>query len=76
MRNRSGCGPFVPLLACLLGCPLRTRLGQHVVRTCDPDIKRGKQEDAHNEIGNQASDNDDGKGALRVGADAVRERCG
>ena len=34
------------------------------------------QEDADDEVGEQAADDDDGEGALRVGADGMRERGG
>ena len=41
-----------------------------------PDVERGQQEDADDQVGQQAADDDDGEGPLRVGADGVRERGG
>lgn len=37
-----------------------------------PDIKGGQQENAHDEVADQASHHHDRKGTLRVGADVMR----
>ena len=39
---------------------------QNVVVACQPDIERRQQENANDQIGNQAADNDDGEGTLRI----------
>jgi hypothetical protein len=45
--------------------------GKDVVFAGYPDVEGGQQEDADNQVGEQATDDDDGKGALRVRADCV-----
>ena len=45
--------------------------GQHVAIARDPHIQRRQQEDAHDEGCDETSDDNDGKGALRVGTNRV-----
>jgi len=52
------------------------RFREHVGVARNPDIKRGQQEDAHDQGRHQAAHNYDGKRTLRVRADGVRHRCG
>lgn len=50
--------------------------GEHVVLARHPDVESGEEEDAHHEVGDQAAHDNDGEGALGVGADIVGERGG
>ena len=46
---------------------------QDVVLTRKPHIQCGQQEDTHDQIRDQAADDDDGEGTLRVRANGVRQ---
>src|ERR1039458_7630240 len=53
----------------------RLRFREFVAFTGKPHIKCGKQNDAHHQVGDQSSYDDDGEGPLRIGADGVRKSC-
>ncbi len=38
--------------------------GKHISFACNPDIQRGQKKNAHHQVGDQASHDDDGKRAL------------
>ena len=44
---------------------------QYIIFAGYPYIERRQQEDADHQVGDQATDNHNGEGALRVGADGV-----
>ena len=51
-------------------------LRQHIALAGHPHIQRRKQEDAHQQVGDQTAYYHDSEGPLRVGADIVRQRRG
>ena len=51
---------------------VRFRFRENVVIAGHPHIQRGKQENAHDQIGDETSHNHDGKRPLRIRADSVR----
>jgi hypothetical protein len=50
--------------------------GQDVVFAGHPDVESGQQEDADDQVGEQAADDDDGEGSLRVRTNRVAQRGG
>jgi hypothetical protein len=46
-------------------------LGEFVSLAREPNIERRQNKDAHCQVDDQASDNDDREGPLRIGADGV-----
>src|SRR5271169_6474816 len=48
------------------------RLGELVSLSRDPDVKRRQENNAQQQIGNQAADDDDGERPLRIGPDVMR----
>src|SRR5580658_4824798 len=48
---------------------------QNIVVACNPDIERRQQKDAHDQISNESTDDDNREGPLRIRADSVRHGC-
>ena len=53
---------------------LRFRSGKYIVLAGEPDIESRQQEDAHDQVRDQAADDHDGEGPLRIRADTVGHR--
>ena len=45
---------------------VRLRFGQHVTVAREPNIERGQNENAHDQVGNQSADDDDREGPLGI----------